>query len=62
MKRWGFKGNRASHGVTKSHRRGGNIGGGGGAKARVWPGTKMPGHMGRQYRVLRGTQVSTKID
>lgn len=46
----------ASHGVTKSHRRGGNIGSGG-TKARVMPGTKMPGHMGNRYRIIRGIQV-----
>lgn len=39
MKRWGFKGMPATHGVTKTHRRPGNIGAGGG-KARVWPGQK----------------------
>lgn len=37
MKRWGFKGMPATHGVTKTHRRPGNIGSGG-QKARVWPG------------------------
>lgn len=47
MKRWGFKGMPASHGVTKTHRRPGNIGSGG-QKARVWPGQKMPGHMGNR--------------
>lgn len=47
IKRWGFKGMPASHGVTKTHRRPGNIGAGGN-KARVWPGTKMPGHMGNR--------------
>ncbi|XP_076269671.1 mitochondrial ribosomal protein L3 [Rhynchophorus ferrugineus] len=56
MKRHGFKGMPASHGVTKTHRRGGNIGGGG-EKARVWPGTKMPGHMGNTYRVAKGLKV-----
>ncbi|XP_073987482.1 mitochondrial ribosomal protein L3 isoform X2 [Rhodnius prolixus] len=56
MKRWGFKGMPASHGVTKTHRRGGNIGGGG-EKGRVWPGTKMPGHMGNKWRVLRGLKI-----
>ena len=56
MKRHGFKGMPASHGVTKTHRRGGNIGAGG-AKARVWPGTKMPGHMGNRYRILRGLKI-----
>lgn len=39
MKRWGFKGMPATHGVTKTHRRPGNIGSGG-QKARVWPGQK----------------------
>jgi large subunit ribosomal protein L3 len=56
MKRWGFKGLRATHGVTKSHRRGGNIGGGG-EKGRVWPGTKMPGHMGGLRRTLFGLKI-----
>lgn len=56
MKRWGFKGMPASHGVTKTHRRPGNIGSGG-RKARVWPGTKMPGHMGNRWRTLRGVKI-----
>ncbi|KAL1490467.1 hypothetical protein ABEB36_013155 [Hypothenemus hampei] len=56
MKRHGFKGMPASHGVTKTHRRGGNIGGGG-EKGRVWPGTKMPGHMGNRFRVARGLKI-----
>ncbi|XP_058063625.1 large ribosomal subunit protein uL3-like [Anopheles bellator] len=55
-KRWGFKGMPKSHGVTKTHRRPGNIGAGG-EKARVWPGTKLPGHMGNRWRVLRGLQI-----
>ncbi|XP_066151893.1 large ribosomal subunit protein uL3m [Euwallacea fornicatus] len=56
MKRHGFSGMPASHGVTKTHRRGGNIGGGG-EKGRVWPGTKMPGHMGNRYRIAKGLKV-----
>ncbi|CAG0886510.1 unnamed protein product [Darwinula stevensoni] len=56
MKRWGFKGMPATHGVTKSHRRGGSIGGGG-KKANVWPGKKMPGHMGSERRTLRGLKI-----
>ncbi|VEN58509.1 unnamed protein product [Callosobruchus maculatus] len=56
MKRHGFKGMPASHGVTKTHRRGGNIGGGG-EKGRVWPGTKMPGHMGNRSRVAKGLKI-----
>lgn len=56
MKRWGFKGMPASHGVTKTHRRPGNIGSGG-TKARVMPGTKMPGHMGNKWRILKGQKI-----
>lgn len=56
VKRHGFKGMPASHGVTKTHRRPGNIGAGG-EKARVWPGTKMPGHMGNRWRNLRGLKI-----
>lgn len=56
VKRHSFKGMPASHGVTKTHRRPGNIGAGG-AKARVWPGTKMPGHMGNRWRNLRGLKI-----
>ncbi|XP_076246177.1 mitochondrial ribosomal protein L3 isoform X2 [Calliopsis andreniformis] len=56
MKRWGFKGMPASHGVTKTHRKPGNIGSGG-QKARVMPGTKLPGHMGNRWRVLRGVKI-----
>ncbi|XP_011505845.1 PREDICTED: 39S ribosomal protein L3, mitochondrial [Ceratosolen solmsi marchali] len=56
MKRWGFHGMPASHGVTKTHRRPGNIGSGS-HKARVLPGTKMPGHMGNRYRIIRGQRI-----
>lgn len=57
MKRWGFKGMPATHGTTKTHRRGGNIGGGN-LKAGVWAGTKMPGNMGLRRRIHRGLRVS----
>lgn len=60
MKRWGFKGLPASHGVTKSHRRPGNVGGGG-AIARIWPGTKMPGHVGNEQRTQLGLQVKFQV-
>jgi len=56
MKRWGFHGMPASHGVTKTHRRPGNIGSGGN-RARVIPGTKLPGHMGNRYRYLKGVKI-----
>ena len=47
MKRWGFAGMPSGkyRGVTKSHRRPGCIGSGR-DKGRVWPGQKMPGHVG----------------
>ncbi|KAJ6640142.1 39S ribosomal protein L3, mitochondrial [Pseudolycoriella hygida] len=64
MKRHGFSGMPATHGVTKTHRRGGNIGAGG-EKARVWPGTKMPGHMGNKPRQARGLtiwRINTKFN
>lgn len=54
MKRWGFKGMPATHGQTKTHRRPGCIGG---QKARVWPGKKMPGHMGYRYRNAKALKV-----
>lgn len=60
MKRWGFKGMPASHGVTKTHRRPGNIGSGG-ALARVKLGTKMPGHMGNRWRTIRGVKVISNL-
>ena len=47
MKRWGFSGMPAAHGVTKSHRRPGCIGSGR-DKSRVWPGQKLPGHIGNE--------------
>lgn len=56
MKRWGFHGQPATHGNTKSHRRGGCIGSGAG-RAIVIKGTKMPGHMGNRWRVIRGYEV-----
>lgn len=61
VKRWGFKGGPASHGATKFHRRGGSIGTGR-DKARVWPGQKMPGHMGSEKRFCRGLKVKPWID
>ena len=57
VKRFGFKGGPASHGATKFHRRGGTIGSGR-EKARVWPGTKMPGHMGSERCYNKGLKVT----
>ncbi|RDX56513.1 mitochondrial 50S ribosomal protein L3 [Polyporus arcularius HHB13444] len=45
MKRWNFKGLRASHGVSVSHRSAGAIGAHQ-DPGRVWPGKKMAGRMG----------------
>lgn len=56
MKRWGMKGGPASHGTTKAHRRVGSIGTGR-QMGRVWPGKKMPGHMGQERRVLKGLKI-----
>lgn len=56
VKRWGMKGGPASHGATKFHRRVGSIGSGR-DKARVWPGKKMPGHMGSERRFARGIEI-----
>lgn len=56
MKRWGFHGMPATHGVCKTHRRPGNIGTGS-EKARVIPGTKLPGNMGNRWRYLKGLRI-----
>ncbi|XP_077158987.1 large ribosomal subunit protein uL3m [Paroedura picta] len=55
MKRWGFKGQPASHGQTKTHRRPGAIGTSG--VARVWKGKKMPGQLGNWYRTSYGLKI-----
>ena len=53
MKRWGFKGQGASHGVSLTHRAMGSSGQSQGGGSRVLPGKKMPGRMG-------GNQVTTQ--
>lgn len=63
MKRWGFKGQPASHGQTKTHRRPGAISTN--KVSRVFPGKKMPGKMGNIYRTSFGLKVwriNTKHD
>ncbi|KAJ7419788.1 hypothetical protein WISP_52095 [Willisornis vidua] len=63
MKRWGFKGQPASHGQTKTHRRPGAISTNKASK--VYPGKKMPGKMGNIYRTTYGLKVwriNTKHD
>lgn len=59
MKRWGFKGGPASHGVSLAHRTPGSIGAKGTGK--VWKGKKLPGHMGDERRTQQKCVVY-KID
>lgn len=56
MKRWGFKGLRASHGVSVSHRSHGSTGQHQ-DPGRVFPGKKMSGHMGNRLRTQQNLQV-----
>ncbi|XP_061597869.1 39S ribosomal protein L3, mitochondrial [Cololabis saira] len=56
MKRWGFKGQPASHGQTKTHRRPG-ASGPGGDPAKVFKGKKMPGKMGNTYVTAHGLKI-----
>jgi ribosomal protein L3 len=58
MKRWGFKGLKASHGVSLSHR---SLGSTGQRQdpGRVFKGKKMPGRMGHDMRLTRSLRVST---
>uniref|UniRef100_A0A7M4FUB5 Large ribosomal subunit protein uL3m n=2 Tax=Crocodylus porosus TaxID=8502 RepID=A0A7M4FUB5_CROPO len=55
MKRWGFKGQLATHGQTKTHRRPGALGTS--KVSRVFPGKKMPGRMGNTYKTAFGLKV-----
>ena len=55
MKRHGFHGGRASHGSTV-HRRPGSIGAAA-YPARVFPGKKMPGHMGSVRQTVRNLEI-----
>ena len=64
MKRWGFRGLRARHGVSVSHRK---VGATGGHQdpGRVWPGKKMPGRMGGKRitsQNLEVVRVDTALD
>ncbi len=60
MKRWGFKGQLASHGVERKHRSPGSIGGHGnnaGKSGRIKKGKKMAGHMGARRITVRSLDV-----
>jgi len=61
MKRWGFKGQPASHGNSKNHRTMGSSGASQGSGSRVLPGKKMPGNMGGQQVTVQNVKV-LKVD
>lgn len=57
MKRWGFKGGRATHGAHKTHRSPGSIGQCQ-DPGRVFKGKKMAGHMGDESKTVQNLQVA----
>jgi len=59
MKRHHFKGGRATHG-SMFHRAPGSIGGSS-YPSRVWPGMRMPGHMGSEQVTVRNLEIA-KVD
>ena len=56
MKRWGFKGQPASHGASLSHRSGGSIGQRK-TPGKVFKGRKMAGHMGGEHVTALNLEV-----
>ncbi|ANB15759.1 mitochondrial 54S ribosomal protein YmL9 [Sugiyamaella lignohabitans] len=60
MKRWGFKGLGASHGVSKAHRSAGSTGQNQ-DPGRTFPGKKMAGRMGFDYNTIQNALV-VKVD
>lgn len=60
MKRWGFKGGRASHGTSLAHRTPGSTGQHANP-SKVFPGKKMPGRMGGKQRTSKNAFL-WKID
>ncbi len=64
MKRWGFKGQLASHGVKRRHRSPGSIGGHAtnlGTGPKIKKGKKMAGHMGAEQVTTRNHEVMRVI-
>lgn len=61
MKKWGWAGQPASHGVSLTHRSMGSAGGGQGSGSRVHPGKKMAGRMGGENHTVLNLQV-LKVD
>jgi large subunit ribosomal protein L3 len=60
IKRWNYRGQRASHGVKKVHRHAGSIGCNT-FPARVFKGRRMAGHMGHERCTIRNLKV-VRID
>lgn len=60
MKKYNFKGLKASHGVSIMHRHGGSYGQNQ-DPGRILPGKKMPGHMGNKNVTIQNVQV-LKVD
>lgn len=56
VKRWGFAGQKASHGAEKNHRRPGSIGCSA-TPSRVVKGRKMPGRMGGERKTVQNLKV-----
>ncbi|CAI2347351.1 unnamed protein product [Caenorhabditis sp. 36 PRJEB53466] len=54
MHRWGMRG-QPTRRTTKSHRRIGSVGSVG--DARIWPGKRMPGHMGHEWKTVSGLEI-----
>ncbi|KAF2759658.1 50S ribosomal protein L3 [Pseudovirgaria hyperparasitica] len=61
MKKWGWHGQDASHGVSKTHRQMGSAGGSQGSGSRVIPGKKMPGRMGNIRKTVQNLEI-LKVD
>lgn len=61
MKRYGFKGQPASHGVSLTHRSMGSSGQSQGGGSRVLPGKRMPGRMGGHQVTTQNVKVM-KVD
>jgi large subunit ribosomal protein L3 len=61
MKKWGWSGQPASHGNSKTHRAMGSSGASQGGGSRVLPGKKMPGRMGNHQVTIQNLKV-LKID
>lgn len=61
MKRWGFKGQGRTHGVSLTHRSMGSAGQSQGGGSRVLPGKKMAGRMGGQQVTTQNVKV-IKVD